>query len=74
MLNWAPEYHNGTVSIFPRRMVKRILRQVLLGISFLHSHGVIHGDIHTGNLLFLAPGFDSCIVEKVEDDENAGIM
>ena len=74
MLNWTPEYHNGTVSILPKQMAKRILRQVLLGISFLHSHGVIHGDSHTGNLLFLAPGLDSCTGEEVEDDENAGIM
>lgn len=74
MLTWTPEYHNGTVSIFPKRMAKRILRQVLLGISFLHSHGVIHGDIHTGNILFLAPGLASCTAEEVEHDTNAGIM
>lgn len=73
MLTWTPEYHNGTVSIFPKRMAKRILRQVLLGISFLHSHGVIHGDIHTGNILFLAPGLASCTAEEVEHDTNAGI-
>ena len=74
MLTWTPEYHNGTVSIFPKQLAKRILRQVLLGISFLHSHGVIHGDIHTGNILFLAPGLVSCTAEEVEQNINAGIM
>lgn len=57
-------------------MAKRILRQVLLGIPFLHSLGVIHGDIHTGNILFLALSLVSCTEEVVEHETitNASIM
>lgn len=39
-------------------MVKRILRRVLLGITYLHSHGIIHGGLHFGNLLFVVPNLD----------------
>lgn len=50
-------------------MAKRILRQVLLGISFLHSLGVIHG-------VFLALSLVSCTEEVVEHETitNASIM
>lgn len=36
-------------------MAKRISKDVLLGISYLHSQGITRGDIHFGNVLFLAP-------------------
>lgn len=39
-------------------MVKKILRHVLLGIAYLHSHGIIHGDIRDSNLLFVLPNLD----------------
>ena len=29
-----------------------MLRQILLGLDFLHSHGVAHGDLQPGNILF----------------------
>ncbi|KAK2770442.1 serine/threonine-protein kinase SRPK3 [Colletotrichum kahawae] len=32
--------------------IKRILRHVLLGLSFLHDNGIVHGDLHSGNILF----------------------
>ena len=55
-------------------MAKRILRHVHLGISFLQSHGVIHGGFHKGNIFFRALSLDSCIAEELEEDANAGIM
>lgn len=36
-------------------MVKRILRHTLLGITYLQFHAITHGNIHYGNLLFVAP-------------------
>ena len=75
MLEYTPEYLIGSETIFPKWIAKRILRQLLRGISFLHSNGAIHGDIHTGNLFFLAPSLDSCTAEELEgDDENIGVM
>ncbi|KAJ4412065.1 hypothetical protein N0V82_008865 [Gnomoniopsis sp. IMI 355080] len=32
-------------------MRKRILRNVLHGLQYLHSYGIVHGDIHMGNIL-----------------------
>lgn len=37
---------------YPTWMAKSILRQILLGIDFLHQAGIVHGDLQPGNLLF----------------------
>ena len=39
---------------FPTRQTKAILRNVLCGIRFLHSSGVVHGDLQSGNMLLLS--------------------
>jgi serine/threonine protein kinase len=36
---------------FPKHFAKRVLRDTLLGLDFPHSHGVVHGDLHPGNIL-----------------------
>lgn len=36
-------------------MAKKISKDELLGISYLHSQGITHGDIHFGNVSFVAP-------------------
>ncbi|PQE30497.1 CMGC SRPK kinase protein [Rutstroemia sp. NJR-2017a WRK4] len=33
-------------------LARRVSRQLLLAVDYLHSCGVAHGDIHTGNVLF----------------------
>ncbi len=60
------EYIHRGLSLFPKWMAKSILRQVLIGICFLHSHGVIHGDIHLNNILFEVPNLDSYTVKDLE--------
>ena len=60
------EYFDGALSLFPKWMAKSILRQALIGICFLHSHGVIHGDIHLNNILFEEPNLDSYTVKDLE--------
>lgn len=58
-IEYRTRARNGFPSYrFPLWMVKRILRHVLLGITYLHSHGIIHGDLHSGNLLFVVPNLD----------------
>ncbi|KAF2785948.1 kinase-like protein [Melanomma pulvis-pyrius CBS 109.77] len=34
---------------------RRISKQLLLAVDCLHSHGIVHGDIHEGNILFCLP-------------------
>ncbi|KAF9876997.1 serine/threonine-protein kinase SRPK3 [Colletotrichum karsti] len=43
---------NPPVRRFEMVKTKRILRQVLLGLHFLHVSGIVHGDLHSGNVLF----------------------
>lgn len=48
MLDWTPEYRSRTTGgckcyRFPLWMAKKISNDVLLGISYLHSHGITHG-------------------------------
>lgn len=60
------EYSHDFISLFPKWMAKRILRQILFGLCFLHSHGVIHGDIHLNNILFEVPNRASYTVKELE--------
>ena len=68
------EYFNGIVSVFPNWMAKRILRQVLFGLCFLHSPGVIHGDIHLNNILFEVPNLASYTVKELEHDKSKEVQ
>ncbi|KAH0430241.1 serine/threonine-protein kinase SRPK3 [Colletotrichum camelliae] len=43
---------NLPVRRFAKDKIKRILMHVLLGLSFLHENGIVHGDLHSGNILF----------------------
>jgi serine/threonine protein kinase len=44
---------------YPPKMAKRILKQSLQGLSFLHKHGIAHGDFQPGNMLFAVDNIDS---------------
>lgn len=46
LLKGRPKFHR-----FPKMLGKRILRNVLHGLKYLHAHGVVHGDLHRGNVL-----------------------
>lgn len=61
---------NIVVSVFPKWMTKRILRQDLLGLCFLHSHDITDGDIHPEQHLFEVPDLDSYTVEELEHDKS----
>lgn len=74
LLLFTPEYFHVPVTIFPYSRAKRVLKQTFMGICFLHSHGVIHGDIHQGNILFADPDLESYTMEKLEQDETLGVL
>lgn len=69
VLKTCSKYSHGPLMFFPKLMVKRIFRQVLMDICFLHSYGIIHGDLHLDNILFAAPSPDSSIVKELEYDK-----
>ncbi|KAF8997724.1 hypothetical protein BDQ17DRAFT_1411310 [Cyathus striatus] len=43
---------NGTpIPYFPPRVAKNVAAQVALGVAYLPKYGIIHGDLHLGNVL-----------------------
>ncbi|KAJ9150832.1 SKY1-Protein serine kinase [Pleurostoma richardsiae] len=53
MLKLCPEFQVGEPweRRFTKTFAKRVLRDTLLGLESLHSEGIIHGDLHPGNIL-----------------------
>ncbi|MCJ1462051.1 hypothetical protein MMC07_000651 [Pseudocyphellaria aurata] len=41
-------------SMFPSQIAASIATQALLALSYIHSCGIIHGDLHSGNILIQA--------------------
>lgn len=76
VIEWTPSYRNldragNNCYRFPLWICKRILKQVLLGIAYLHSQGVVHGDIHAGNVLFAtAPILDTDQFNQIDERGN----
>ncbi|KAF3287314.1 hypothetical protein TWF970_007042 [Orbilia oligospora] len=50
---------SGRLTKFPMPVAKRILKEILLGLNFLHQNGVVHGDLHPGNFLSSVKGLNS---------------
>ncbi|KAI1874183.1 uncharacterized protein JN550_002762 [Neoarthrinium moseri] len=55
----------STTWMFPVQVARAIAAQLLLGLSYVHSCGVVHGDIHTNNVLFKHSCFSSQSVEEL---------
>lgn len=47
-----PRRRRGERPRYPKWMAKRILKHTLLGLAYLHSNNIVHGDLQHGNLLF----------------------
>ncbi|KAI9758255.1 MAG: hypothetical protein M4579_003114 [Chaenotheca gracillima] len=60
----------GERTRYPTWMAKRILTDVLGALIFLHQNGVVHGDVHPGNLLFSARKIDSIDEKKLEQPKS----
>jgi non-specific serine/threonine protein kinase len=62
----------GRIPRYPKRMAKQVLLHTLKGLVFLHTNGVVHGDLQPGNILFSLQNIatiDTC--ELVQDDSSA---
>ncbi|KAJ4414294.1 hypothetical protein N0V82_008023 [Gnomoniopsis sp. IMI 355080] len=51
---------------FPKNLGKRILRNVLHGLQYFHAHGVVHGDLHQGNILVTIRDL-VCTADKIRE-------
>ncbi|KAH6847670.1 kinase-like domain-containing protein [Chaetomium sp. MPI-CAGE-AT-0009] len=79
-----PEFEDQTLDPwdrqprFPKALAHRILRDVLLGLRTLHQHGIVHGDLHPGNILATIPplgeplGHDPSVLQKVQQLPSEG--
>ncbi|CAG8257858.1 unnamed protein product [Penicillium olsonii] len=57
--------------IFQAMTARSLIVQLLLAVEYIHSKGVVHGDLHIGNILFRLPAdFDQLSIEELY--ENCG--
>ncbi|KAI9733991.1 MAG: hypothetical protein M1834_002648 [Cirrosporium novae-zelandiae] len=61
----AQSKETSTTWKFPVNIARAISAQVLLGLDYIHSCGVIHSDLHSNNILFRSPGFKWCTIEDL---------
>ncbi|OMP85157.1 SRSF protein kinase 2 [Diplodia seriata] len=59
----------GVRQRYPYWMAKKILRHALLSLAFLHSNGVVHGDVQPGNMLFAIDDLSSVAEDELKQDE-----
>eukprot|EP00038_Savillea_parva_P003466 m.126011 g.126011 ORF g.126011 m.126011 type:complete len:2186 (+) comp11181_c0_seq1:341-6898(+) len=68
----AAKRGRGEVDALPEVAIASVLRQVLLGLVHVHSHGVIHRDVKGSNILFTSDGLprlsDFGVAEVASDD------
>jgi len=55
---------------YPPQLAKRILKQALQGLAFLHKNGIAHGDFQPGNILFATESIDSYTEASLRQEEN----
>ncbi|KAI3329013.1 serine/threonine-protein kinase SRPK3 [Xylariaceae sp. AK1471] len=54
---------------FPTPRNKSFLRNILSGLSFLHSNSIIHGDLQLGNMLFALQNLTGIDPDRLEQNE-----
>jgi serine/threonine protein kinase len=70
MLGQLPCFRFHMEFQYPIWMAKRILRQVLEALEFLHQNGIAHGDLRPGNMLFALKNLDHIEDSKMHQDRN----
>ena len=55
---------------FALSAARTMLHQVLLGLDFIHSRGLVHGDFHSGNWLLSLREMSNVSVEDVCQSED----
>ncbi|KAL9123858.1 MAG: hypothetical protein Q9217_006753 [Psora testacea] len=51
--------------MFPINIARAVAAQATMGLAYIHSCGITHGDLHPKNILFQIPSFDSWTVDEV---------
>ncbi|KAL9576977.1 MAG: hypothetical protein Q9212_006673 [Teloschistes hypoglaucus] len=53
------------VWLFPVEVARAISAKVILGVHFLHSNGIVHGDLHKANIMLKIPNVDDFTVDQL---------
>ncbi|KAH8783729.1 kinase domain-containing protein [Hyaloscypha finlandica] len=59
------KFYSDGVWLFPLETARAITAQLILAVSFLHSIGIAHGDLHIGNVILALPDISSLTVEDL---------
>nr|XP_036580255.1 serine/threonine-protein kinase SRPK3 [Colletotrichum truncatum]KAF6788087.1 serine/threonine-protein kinase SRPK3 [Colletotrichum truncatum] len=79
MVEELPQFNPRTLGMrvrYPPQMAKRILKQSLQGLAFLHKNGIAHGDFQPGNMLFSLNDINSepeDVLRQAEDAQGGSI-
>ena len=49
---------------------RNLLQNVLVGLEFIHGNGIVHGDLHSGNLLSVVKDITAFSLQDLEQDES----
>ncbi|KAF9008402.1 kinase-like domain-containing protein [Cyathus striatus] len=60
------EFYGDFNDHFPPNVTKKVVTQVSLGVAYLHKCGIVHGDLHLGNVLFYSPKLQSASLEELD--------
>lgn len=69
-LPWFKPHRYGVKIRYPLWMGKRILKQSLQGLAFLHQNGIAHGDFQPGNMLFPLKDLTNVSDDKLQQNKN----
>ncbi|KAF8466328.1 kinase-like domain-containing protein [Kalaharituber pfeilii] len=64
----GPRRRLDDLARYPKHIVQQITRQLLLGLAYIHSKRIVHGDVYPGNVAFALPSLDNCSQEEVLAD------
>ncbi|KAL2839594.1 kinase-like domain-containing protein [Aspergillus pseudoustus] len=53
----------STTWMFPVNVARAIAAQTLLGLDYIHSCQVVHGDLHSNNILFRMPSIEQLSID-----------
>lgn len=53
--------------MLPLEVGRAITPQLALGLDYIHSHGILHGDLHTTNISFKLPDIDAWTIERIHE-------
>ncbi|KAL2802759.1 kinase-like protein [Aspergillus granulosus] len=62
----------SSIRLFQLDVARALAAQLVLAVDYVHAQGIVHGDLHLGNILFKAPpSFDQITLEQLYEKYGA---